>query len=643
MSIVSTLKTATRSGLAFMALAGSLFTGSATAGASATPQFNNLQNDFPTLQVAGPNQKWGTTTTAQPGDVVNLFVWDHNTVVEANATNVRAKVTLPTDFSTSLVPSATVSADNAASVTGTATITVGSAAKLEYIPGTVKLYNNDTVANAWVQANFPAGVNADDIVTTGVLVTTNQAGCWGYAHAITLQARVVGGNPAITTNKKVGLPNGSLPYADSVNASPGDTVSYKIFLQNTGTGVGVNPRITDSLDPLLSYVPGSSFMLGKKNNQDFRLDIPDSLIKIDGQTLTWAFNNMDPQPDTALYLIFNAKVKDAGSFQVGTKHIPNCAVSSFTGISQQTNCVDVVVTKSVTPVVSFTLRKEVQDTTIQDTEWHKSTTVNPGDSVLYRLVITNSGNTSAANTIIKDVLPAGVTFTGNVKLYTPANPNGSAVANGSDLIGNGLNVGTVVNGNANAVVVSFTATVTNNCTGQQSLNNVATVYYNGQAMAQDNASITLTCVPGLTINKTVLDPADSQYKHTATATFHEGDVITYQVIVQNTAKVIVNHPVVWDVLPQYVQYIPGSMSIDGEFMSTAIQNAFFNASQGTMLTSLTPGMKKTIVFQVRVIACPPLGTVSLVNTASVKADSVSTISDTATASMQVRVPTLPSF
>jgi uncharacterized repeat protein (TIGR01451 family)/fimbrial isopeptide formation D2 family protein len=617
--------------LGTLAIAGFFAAGAATATASG-PAFNNLSNDYPTLQVAKAGEQWSGSTNAQVGDVVNLFVWDHNTQVNTTAHNVQIKVTLPTSVATSHVPSATVSADNASPVTGHATINVGTESKVAYIPGTATLYKN--VNGTMTPVDWPQGVNPDDVVTTGVHLG-DQDGCWTFAQAVVLQVRIEGTAPNINTNKQVQL-DGGPAYSDSANAQPNDTVNFKIFLENTGNGTGQNAQIVDTLDSHLSYVPGSSIVKTKVNNQDVYTDYPDSDIQMNGNTLTWSFGSMAPRPDAALYLQFQAKVANKDAFPIGTTTLHNCATSKFTGVSKDTNCVTIIVTRTQDNVVSFTVRKEVQNSTLGDNRWYDNNpaTAAPGDTLAYRLTVVNTGNVTADNVTLKDILPASVSFVGNTKLYNAQHPDGIAIS-GDAIVHDGYVFDHLVNGSDNQQIIIFQAKVTDQCNGSHTYVNKAQVIYLGAVKAEDTASVIVNCTRGLNIVKDVLNPATGQYQDSVSG-FHEGDTLVYRVVVQNSGNTTVTHPVLRDVLPEFTDYQANSLTIDGEFMSQGVQDAFWG--DGITLTNLTPGMTKTITFRLHVTECPPFGDTTITNRAFVKADNIAEISDTATAVVTVRRP-----
>jgi uncharacterized repeat protein (TIGR01451 family) len=611
----------------------SFFTGGVLTATASGPEFNNLPTDFPTLQVAKPGQSWSTATTAQVGDMVNLFVWDHNNVPDTTAKHVTIKVDLPTAFATKHVPEASVSATNAETATGSSTINVGTESKLAYIVDSAVLYRN--VGGELKPVSWPAGVNPNDIIGKGVDLG-DQNGCWTYAQAVLLKVRVEGGTPAINTNKKVQL-DGGAAYSDSTTAQPNDVVNYKIFMENTGNATGRDTKITDTLDSRTTYVPGSSLLKVKVNNEDKYIRMDDKDILFNGKTITWKFDDMAPRPSAAFYLQFQVRVAQKDQFSVGSTTIENCARASFSDVTKNTNCVTVIVNRSQDDVISFSLRKEVTNRTLGDSKWYdrQLASAAPGDRIAYRLIVVNTGNTTAQNVVLKDILPAGVSFEGGVKLFNKEHLNGVSIS-GDAIVKGGYTFAQIANGSDNYQTITFEAKTSASCSGKTLVNN-SQVLYNGAVKAQDDASL-ICGTRGLLITKDVLNPATGQYQDSVGG-FVEGDEIVFRINVQNNGTTDVIRPKLRDVLPQYTSYVRNSLTIDGEFMSDLVQNAFF--ADGMVLTNLKPGMGKVITFRLKATDCPPFGDTIITNRAYVTADQISELSDTATAIVSVRRPQLP--
>lgn len=243
---------------------------------AATPVFNGQANDYPTLQAAMHGGQWGASVAAHAGDTVSLLVWDHNSVPNSIARNVRIKVNLPSaDFRNNHTISASVSADNAATVTGSVAITSTELTKLSFVPGSAKLYANTGGANPTLaQINWPGNVNPDTIVTTSVNLG-DQEGCWQYAKAVILQVQLAGQpveNPqGVLSIKKDNRRAGESQYTDRSTVKPGDRVEYRIIAENIdGRGIARNIRLQDFLPAGVTYVAGSG-KLTKPNGETMSL------------------------------------------------------------------------------------------------------------------------------------------------------------------------------------------------------------------------------------------------------------------------------------------------------------------------------------------------------------------------------------
>ncbi len=138
----------------FGVLAGSLFV-SAPAKAEASIMFNTLSNDLDTVLVSNytdcPNSStcWSNSVSAQPGDIIAVRVYYHNTGTQA-APNTRIRMSPQNSgnstnhtFSGSVT---SVGSSNTAS--GSASVNISSSESLTFIPGSMKWYPDQQVYNS---------------------------------------------------------------------------------------------------------------------------------------------------------------------------------------------------------------------------------------------------------------------------------------------------------------------------------------------------------------------------------------------------------------------------------------------------------------------------------------------------------------
>jgi uncharacterized repeat protein (TIGR01451 family) len=605
------------------------------------PQFNNLSNDRKTLSIidpaGNPANPFVASLNAQVGDTVQMLVWAHNTQEGTTANNTRAKLVLPTTTGTQLVSTGTVSADNASAISSSTTVVTTQEASLSYVPNSARLMAYNSATNKYEVVNWPAGINGNDITAANGVSLGNINGCWTFAKAVLVQVKVEGTTPNIVTNKRVAVGNGSLEQID-VTANPNDAVRYRIFVQNNGTGTARNLKVTDVLDARHTYIPGTSELRIKQNNNDVDLPIADSAIVFENQAngsvkLTYSLNDMAPRPDAAVYLYFKARLKDTAAFTVGLNTIPNTATVTSTAPVATTNQTTIAVTRNADPVVSFTLTKAAAN--LGDAEWKEFVplTTSPGSTIAFRLVLTNTGNTAANTVVLKDIMPSGLDYVaGSSVLINSANPNGTAI--NDSVIAAGYTFAEVRTGTANQQIITFRARVPETCSATTTRTNLATVTWNGAERARDTADVIVSCTNGLNLQKLVLDPNDNVFKKTA-GDVRAGQVITYRIIVSNSGNATLQNPIVRDVLPNWVTYLPNTLRVDNETQVQSGQNAFF--ANGLVLTNLTKGMGKVIEFQVKVADCP-YDSVTVTNTAFARADAVPQISDTASFFIRTGAP-----
>ncbi len=128
-------------------------------------------------------------------------------------------------------------------------------------------------------------------------------------------------------------------------------------------------------------------------------------------------------------------------------------------------------------------------------QWGENVSVNPGDLVDFRIKYSNIGQTQQDNVVVKDQLPADMTYvTGTTKLYNNVYPSGQALAD--TITSGGVNIGNHAAGSASFVV--FTAKVAANdqldVCGANTLTNTARVETdNGYKTDTASVSVTKTC------------------------------------------------------------------------------------------------------------------------------------------------------
>lgn len=143
---------------------------------------------------------------------------------------------------------------------------------------------------------------------------------------------------------------------------------------------------------------------------------------------------------------------------------------------------------------SFEVAKTVRKS--GTTTWGETAAVAAGDTVQYRIKYSNTSTVQQDNVVVKDTLPAGVSYVaGTTKLYNNLYPSGKAMSD--NVTGAGINIGHHAGGSASFVVFDAKVAANDALTtcGPNTLKNIAKVVTD-YGTKQDDADVTVnkTCV-----------------------------------------------------------------------------------------------------------------------------------------------------
>lgn len=260
-----------------------------------------------------------------------------------------------------------------------------------------------------------------------------------------------------------------------------------------------------------------------------------------------------------------------------------------------------------------------------------------GEVVAWRIGVRNLGDSDAANVLVKDTLPAKLTYMpGSTVYFGPDAPaNGYIMPDG--ITGNGLFINTLRSGvgtfDNNAYFTFKTRIGSNlsyNAEGKAELVNRATATYQNQSVSAD-AKVIVCGVTSLIINKTVWN--GSAWVEQNNIQF--GQNIRYRITVKNNGQTDMTNLIVSDVIPVYTRYIIGSTTFNGAAQPDGI------TGNGISLGAVARGATATIEFEVKTYGCPPIGDYTLVNVAYATTDQTTVVSDTATTIMTLRAASGP--
>lgn len=260
-------------------------------------------------------------------------------------------------------------------------------------------------------------------------------------------------------------------------------------------------------------------------------------------------------------------------------------------------------TSIVTIKVKVKMEQKTPNFTVNKTvakdggSWKENIAVTPGEKINYRIEFKNTGETQLNNVVVKDQLPAHMSYVaGTTKLYNATNPKGTSVADG--VVGaNGIEIGDYAPG-ANAIVV-FKAQVgeaSDELCNTDLLTNVASIKPEGLNPKDDDATVSPECTPeknpDFEIVKDVRVAGDSNWGQDVTVEY--GDTVEYRITVKNTGETDLTNVLVKDNRPTGVEYVPSSLRVNGQPSNDDLFGA------GVTIPVIKQGENATITFTARV-------------------------------------------
>jgi uncharacterized repeat protein (TIGR01451 family) len=352
-----------------------------------------------------------------------------------------------------------------------------------------------------------ASFNCDYSDTAKVGSTTNTATAdSNETPSVDASATVTGQTPILNLEKEVSVNGGAFSHSGSAN--PGDTLTYRLTITNTGNANATGESVTDNLSSVLAHASWDDNFSQSSGSVDFT-----------SPNLTWSGISIAAGGGTAT-LTFSVTL-DASGWAAGTTDLPNAAVeaNSQNCPSATSENPDCSTDTTVTTGTDLGITKAVDPSTI------------PGGAstgVSYTIVVSNSGdgNTNGNVLVTDNDFPAFYSITG----VTCAPTN--ATCDAAHLTGSGIDLGILGAGGSVRVTVTGTASPNNTTDIGQHVN---TAYACEQVVEGDaicvhapaTLNVTLTHVPAIHVVKT----ASTSY-----LPFPGGDV-TYTYAVTNTGNV----------------------------------------------------------------------------------------------------------
>lgn len=446
-------------------------------------------------------------------------------------------------------------------------------ANCTFIPNTVLI-------NGILQpgANITTGINLGSINPGGVvnvvfevrIVSRPVGGILNNSVQYSYQFISGAGSPTYTniakTNKvSIIVQTGNLSIvktASVLNASINDTVTYTSTVTNIGSEAATSLIFQDKVSPYCAFVARSVTIDGvAKTAYDPNVGFALSDLQV-GESTTVSFevtiNSLSP---TAL--------------------LENTAYVTFNYLFNQ------YLTPIKKTIASNTTEIQIQYIDIVGNRWNNNNYPNVGDSVTYTLTLTNIGNISAANVLVKEPDIPGASFeVGSVTVNGISNPILDPF------------VGFTL---ATAIAPQATTTITygvqiNELQPGELIENIAQVPFKYQIQeggpvvdteVDSNKVITRSNFVVMTIPETV----DKAY---ATV----DDILYYSVNLTNTGNIDATNTIFQSYIQTDTSFVPNSVAING-----VIQTGY-NPNTGFSVGTIAPGDTINVKFRARVLRVP---------------------------------------
>lgn len=331
----------------------------------------------------------------------------------------------------------------------------------------------------------------------------------------------------------------------------GDTATYTAVIRNNGTAAADHVVFAASNPEGTAFVPGSIRLNGTS--------VPSA------DPLTGVLIGTLPPGDTVT-LIYEVMITMATPSNINNQSTVSYTSGTFAASSSS----NAVVTPVTQPEIALVKTANTTNTTV-------------GDTVVFTITVSNTGNL-AAQVTVSDSVPANATF-------VPNSVVGGGVPQPNASPAGGIAAGTVAPGQT--VAVSFATVIDTLPAGQQQSNQASAVF---TFTPPDGRVLTRSAVSNR-VSFPVALPNVDVVKSSPAIDAVVGDVVAYSITVTNSGIEAVTNAVLTDRLPSGTSYVAGSAAVNGS-------PAPGDPASGITLGTLPPGSTVTVTFSVRVDSLP---------------------------------------
>lgn len=360
--------------------------------------------------------------------------------------------------------------------------------------------------------------------------------------------------------------------ASTAFANIGDTITYTVFIQNSGNTNATNVNFSDLIPAGTTFVENS--------------------FAVNGSTIPGANPNNGVNIGTV-----SASNSLTVTFQViVTSTPPSNPITNVASI-QYAFIVDPAAPPVTGTINSNSASTQINNATVTTVLEANRTIVSIGDVITYTATLTNTGNFPANSVLLINGVPEGALFVPNSVML-----NGISLPDASPTLG--IPVGIIAPGDSATITFQFLAS---SIPPQGAIINQAITSYT-YIVDPSQPPVTATSSSN-TVSTAVVDASLSVIKNTDSLVQSTDGTITYTVVVQNNGNTTANTVTLTDLVPGGTAFIPNSVTINTISVPGADPNV------GIPLNSVAPPEIVTVTFQVIVQSIPNVNPIS--NTARI--------------------------
>ena len=306
-------------------------------------------------------------------------------------------------------------------------------------------------------------------------------------------------------------------WQDNVTVQPGKEYLVRVYVHNNAASslnlVATNTRVSASVPTTTGKNVSISGFVTADNSDPLKIwddisfssDKDFNLAYIAGSAQIW--NNG--------YAKTGASLPDSIVTSTGALIGYNGPDGNVPGCFQYANYVYFKVKPQFAPTDKFETTKQVRKA--GTTTWANTVNANPGDNLEYLITYKNAGEVNEYDVVVKDTVPAGITYVNGSSVLTNTNNPTGKVVNDDVVTPGGINIGSYKPGSVATLKFSAKVAASENlvCGTNTIVNKERTIANGGYIESSANVVVNKSCDTNITVcelsTKTIVTINNSQF------------------------------------------------------------------------------------------------------------------------------------